>query len=65
MQIAYLINQLMVISVHFQETYLNGKNHQTLKSLWQDLIAAMKWAELDEARLERMKTEKIQFRYVI
>jgi hypothetical protein len=25
----------------------------------------MKWAELDEARLERMKTEKIQFRYVI
>jgi transposase-like protein len=23
----------------------------------------MKWAELDEARLQRMKTEKIQFRY--
>ncbi len=64
MQIAYLINQLMVISVHFQEAYLKGKNHQTLKSLWQDLIAAMKWAELDEARLQRMKTEKIQFRYV-
>jgi hypothetical protein len=29
-----------------------------------DLVAAMKWAELDEARLQRMKTEKIQFRYV-
>jgi hypothetical protein len=24
-----------------------------IKSLWQDLIAAMKWAELDEARLQR------------
>jgi hypothetical protein len=33
--------------------------HQTLKSLWQDLVAAMKWAELDEARLQRMKTEKM------
>ena len=64
MQMAYLINQLMVISIHFQADYLKGKNHQTLKSLWQDLIAAMKWAELDEARLQRMKTEKIQFRYV-
>ena len=37
---------------------------RTLKSLWQDLVAAMKWAELDEARLQKMKTEKIQFRYV-
>ena len=65
MQMAYLINQLMVISTHFQEIYLKGKNHQTLKSLWQDLIAAMKWAELDEATLQRMETQKIQFRYVI
>jgi hypothetical protein len=45
MQMAYLINQLMVISIHFQANYLKGKNHQTLKSLWQDLISAMKWAE--------------------
>ncbi len=63
MQIAYLINQLMVISVHFQEAYLNGKNHQTLKSLWINLIAVMKWTELDEAKLDRMKTQRIQFRY--
>jgi hypothetical protein len=33
MQMAYLINQLMVISIHFQADYLKGKNHQTLKSL--------------------------------
>jgi hypothetical protein len=31
MQMAYLINQLMVISIHFQADYLKGKNHQTLK----------------------------------
>ncbi len=54
----------MVISVHFQEAYLNGKNHQTLKSLWINLIAVMKWTELDEAKLDRMKTQRIQFRYV-
>jgi hypothetical protein len=27
MQMAYLINQLMVISIHFQADYLKGKNH--------------------------------------
>jgi uncharacterized membrane protein YhdT len=31
MQMAYLINQLMVISIHFQANYLKGKNHQTLR----------------------------------
>ena len=64
MQIAHLINQLMVLSTHFQETYLRGKNHPTLKSLWQDLITAMKWAELDELRLRKIKTQKIQFRFI-
>ena len=64
MQIAHLINQLMVLSIQFRETYLVGKNHPTLKSLWQDLIAAMKWAELDKKRLQKIKKQKIQYRFI-
>ena len=64
MQIAHLINQLIVLSSHFQETYLYGNNHPTLKSLWQDLIAVMKWAELDEMKLWEIKTQKIQIRFI-
>ena len=64
MQMAHLINQLMVLSTHFQEAYFSGKNHPTLKSLWQDLIAAMKWAELDVEKLHRIQTQKIQFRFI-
>ncbi len=64
MQMAHLINQLMILSVHFQSTYLKGKNHSTLKSLWQDLIAAMKWAELDVKKLQSIKAQKIQIRFV-
>jgi len=64
MQIAHLINQLMVMNAHFQEVYLSGKNHPTLKSLWQDLIAAMKWAELDEERLQEIRAQNIQCRFI-
>jgi len=48
-----------------QETYFGSKNHQILKSLWQDLIAGMKWAELDEKRLHKIKIQKIQFRFML
>jgi len=64
MQMAHLINQLMILSVHFQEAYFYGNNHPTLKSLWQELIAVMKWAELDELRLQEIRTQKIQFRFI-
>ena len=64
MQMAHLINQLMILSIHFQKAYFSGKNHPTLKNLWQDLIAAMKWAELDEERLQGIRTQKIQFRFI-
>jgi hypothetical protein len=63
MQIAHLINQLMIISTRFQKTYLSTKNHPTIKGLWQDLIAAMKWAELDSDHLQAITVQKIQFRY--
>ena len=65
MQIAHLINQLMVLSIQFRETFLNSKNHPTLKSLWRDLIAAMKWVKLDVKRLHTIKKQKIQSRFII
>ncbi len=65
MQIAHLINQLMILSCHFQEAYLSSKNHPTLKSLWQELIAVMKWAELDINRLAKIGAQKSQFRFIL
>ena len=64
MQMAHLINQLMVLSIHFQAAYLHGKNHPTLKKLWQEMVAAMSWAELDETKLREIRTQKIQFRFI-
>lgn len=64
MQIAYLINQLMVKRASFQEQYLEDKNHPTLKNIWENLIAAMKWAELKISKLNKIANTKIQFRFV-
>jgi hypothetical protein len=64
MQMAYLINQLMVKGTRFQEKFLHDKNHPTVKSLWGDLIAAMKWAKLKVRKLKRILKTKIQFRFV-
>ena len=64
MQIAHLINQLMINSIHFQKTYFSTKNHPTLKNLWENFIAAMKWAELDVNHLLEITVQKIQFRFV-
>ena len=49
--------QLMVLSCQFQDIFLMSKNHPTLKSLWQDLIAAMKWAQLDVKRLQKINRQ--------
>jgi len=62
-QIAHLINQLMINSTRFQKVYFSTKNHPTLKSLWQNLIAVMKWAELDTDHIQVIATQKIQFRF--
>jgi hypothetical protein len=64
MQMAYLINQLVVKRTRFQEEYLQGKNHPTLVSIWQDLIAAMKWAKIKVHKLKKILATKIQFRWV-
>jgi len=34
------------------------KNYPTLKSLWKNLIAAMKWAELDIDHLQAITVKK-------
>jgi hypothetical protein len=63
-QIAHLINQLMINSTRFQKVYFSTKNHPSLKSLWQNLIAVMKWAELDVDHLQVIAAQKIQVRFV-
>ena len=65
MQIAHLINQLMINSIRFQKLYFSTKNHPTLKNVWKNFIAAMKWAELDVNHLLVITVQKIQFRFVI
>ena len=65
MQMAHLINQLMINSTRFQKLYFSTKNHQTLKNLWQNFIAAMKWPELDLNHILEITVQKIQFRFVI
>lgn len=64
MQIAYCINQLMVKTIKFTETYLKGKNHKTLKSIWSDLISAMKWATISVEIFKRIEITRTQFRFV-
>jgi hypothetical protein len=64
MQMGYLINQLMVKSTVFQETFMKDKDHSTLQSLWKDLDAAMKWAKIKAARLAEISATRIQFRFI-
>ena len=53
MQMGHLINQLMVKSTVFQETFMKDKDHPTLQSLWKDLDAAMKWAKIKATQLAK------------
>ena len=58
-----LINQLMTLNTRFQESFMTGKNHPTLKNLWRSLVAAMEWAELDECELKCIDETRWQFRF--
>jgi len=64
MQMGYLINQLLVKSTVFQAAFMKEKDHPTLKSLWKDLDAAMKWARLKSAKLAEISATRIQFRFI-
>jgi hypothetical protein len=63
MQMAHIIHQLMTLNTRFKETFMNSKNHPTLKNLWLDLVAVMKWLELDEQELQRIGSARRQFRF--
>jgi len=64
MQIGHLINQLMVKNFQFQKNYLEGKNHPTLRAIWDDLISAMKWVDIEVSRLNEILSTRIQCRFV-
>ncbi len=64
MQMGHLINQLMVKSTQYQKKFMQTKNHPTLQSLWDDLIAAMKWANIRMKRLKKITSTRSQFRFV-
>jgi len=60
MQMASMINQLMVKTVQFKQNFLCVKNHKTLKSLWKDIVAVMQWVSLDKAKLEIISMTRVQ-----
>jgi len=61
MQMGYLINQLMVKSVEFQREYLQDKNHPTLKSIWEEMKAALVWAKVKIKKLIEIDQTRRQF----
>ena len=64
MQMAHLIHQLMLKRKTFVETWVQGSNHPTVKSLWEDLLGAMQWSKAKRKRLRDILAVPIQFRLV-
>ena len=64
MQTGHPVNQLMVKNTHFQKEHQQGKNHPTLKGVWEDLTAAMKWTVVQVPRLKKIVATRIQCRFV-
>lgn len=64
MQIAHLIHQLMLKWQRFVNRYLQGANHPTVKSLWEDLLGAMQWSKVKGKQLRRWLETPVQFRFV-
>ena len=64
MQMGYLINQLMVKSRVFQETFMQDKDHPTLQSLWKELTEVMKWLNIKSERLAEILETRMQFRFI-
>ena len=61
LQIAHMINQLLVMSKDFQELLI-GK--MTLKHLWRCLQGFMGYGDIDEAELDAIDAKKCQIRFV-
>ena len=64
MQMAHLIHQLMLKRQTFVKTWLQGSNHPTVKSLWEDLLGAMQWSKVKYKQLRQILEVPIQFRLV-
>ena len=64
MQMAHLIHQLTLKRQTFVETWLQGSNHPTIKSLWDDLLGAMQWSQVKCKRLRKILEVPIQCRLV-
>jgi heme-degrading monooxygenase HmoA len=43
---------------------MKDKDHYTLKSLWKDLDAALKWAKIKAVRLVEISATRIQFSFI-
>jgi len=61
LQMAHLINQLMVLSTAFQQ-HLTGK--MTLTHLWKSLLGMLTYGELDEHALAQRVQCRIQIRFI-
>jgi hypothetical protein len=61
LQMAHLINQLMVLSTAFQQ-HLTGK--MTLAHLWKCLLGMLTYGELDEHGFTQRTQRRIQIRFV-
>ncbi len=64
MQMAHLIHQLMLKRQAFVKTWLTGKNHPTVKALWDDLLGAMQWSTVKLKRLRNILNTPVQYRFV-
>jgi len=63
MQMAQIVHQLMTLNTRFQETFMNAKNHPTLKNLWRVLVSVMEWVDFDEQELKNKIATRQQFRF--
>jgi len=61
LQMAHLINQLLIFSTAFQQ-HLTGK--MTIKHLWKRLIGALTYADIDAQALTEQVRVKHQIRFV-
>ena len=61
---AHLVHQLMLKRQTFVNTWLQGSNHPTVKSLWEDLLGAMQWSKVKRKRLRKILVVPIQYRLI-
>lgn len=61
LQMAHMINQLLIFSTEFQQ-HLTGK--MTIKHLWKRIIGVLTYAEIDACALMEQIAVKGQIRFV-